>query len=168
MIGPGLVARHELLQWADTTTARSELPRLLRRLVLETGRGLVQPGFPAGEGVATGGWDGTLIATEATPYIPAGLSVWELSVEKSPGAKADRDYKKRDSTPDGSPTQSCTYIAAALRPWVQRQTWAAGRTADGKWKEVRALVLTISRRGWKVRQSHMHGYLKSSGVIHMV
>ena len=68
---------------------------MLRRLILETGRGVLQLGFPAGEGVAAGGWDGTLIAVQARPpYIPDGLSVWELSVEKAVGAKADRDYNK--------------------------------------------------------------------------
>ena len=139
MAGPGLITRQDLLQWADTIPARSELPRLLRRLILETGRGVVQPGFPAGEGVAAGGWDGTLVAADATPYIPAGLSVWELSVEKSVESKANKDYDKRATTPDGSPAQNCTYVAAVLRPWTKRQAWATARTAEGKWKGVRAL-----------------------------
>jgi len=136
---PNLVHRHELLQWANTIAASSELPRLVRRLILETGLGVVQLGFPAGEGVRVGDWDGTLRTTEEAPYIPRGLSVWELSVEKSPGTKADSDYNKRHSTPDGSPTTTCTYVEAILRPWTNRQTWARDRTAEGKWREVRAL-----------------------------
>ena len=138
MNAPNLVNRHDLLQWADTVAASSELPRLVRRLVLETGRGIAQLTLPAGEGVRAGDWDGTLRTTEAAPYIPLGLSVWEVSVEKSPGTKADKDYSKRDNTPDGSSTEDCTYIEVILRPWTKRQAWARERTAEGKWKEVRS------------------------------
>jgi hypothetical protein len=112
---------------------------LVRRLVLETGRSVVQLGFPAGEGVSTGSWDGTVRATEATAFIPNGLSLWELSVDKSPGVKADSDYGKRLTTPDGAPTSDCVYIAVALRRWAKRAEWARQRTAEGRWKEVRVL-----------------------------
>jgi hypothetical protein len=139
MVGLTNVNRHDLLQWAKMITASSELPRLLRRLILETGRGVMQLGFPAGEGVALGGWDGTLVAAEPSPFIPAGLSVWELSVEGAVRAKADADYEKRNATPDGSPTSGCTYVAVALRPWRDRQAWATARRVEGTWKDVRVL-----------------------------
>jgi hypothetical protein len=135
---PGLVDQQELLRWADTVAARTEFPRLLRRLVLETGRGVAQIGVPAGEGTSVGGWDGTVRATEGTAHVPAGLSVWELSVEKSVGTKADKDYAKRLTTPDGSPTSDCTYVAASLRRWAARADWARDRTAEKRWAEVRA------------------------------
>ena len=138
---PWLADQQLLLRWADTLGARSEFPRLLRRLILETGRGVVQLGFPAGEGVAVGGWDGTVRASEATAFVPRGLSLWELSVEKSVGKKADRDYEKRLSTPDGSPTDSCVYVAASLRRWRDRTVWERKRIAEGRWATVRAYGL---------------------------
>lgn len=136
---PGLIDRRGLLNWADWIGARSELPRLIRRLILETGEGILALGFPAGEGVSAGSWDGTVRASQDTPYIPVGLSLWELSVEKSAVTKADRDYAKRDATPDGSPTIDCVYIALALRPWTKRAEWAKEKVGQGRWKEVRAL-----------------------------
>jgi hypothetical protein len=139
MSNPNLISRHDLLQWADTIRARSELPRLVRRLILESGRGVMHLGFPAGEGVAAGSWDGTLRTSEMAPYIPLGLSVWELSVEQSPGTKADKDYNKRATAPDDLPTNKCTYVEVILRPWTKRATWARDRTKEGKWQEVRAL-----------------------------
>jgi len=139
MPAPNLINRNDLLQWANTMAASSELPRLVRRLILETGSGVVQLDFPSGEGVRAGDWDGTLRVTKATPYIPLGLSGWELSVEKSPGVKANRDYAGRDTTPDGSPTNTCTYVELILRPWPGRRNWARERSAEGKWREVRAL-----------------------------
>lgn len=137
MAKPGFVDQQQLLQWADSIGSRSELPRLIRRLILETGRGVVQLGFPAGEGVGTAGWDGTVRATQATEHIPEGLSLWELSVEKSVGKKADRDYDKRAATPDGSPTTDCTYIALSLRRFANRAEWARDKSKQGRWKEVR-------------------------------
>lgn len=83
MARPGLVDQSDLARWAGSREAPGDLPRLIRRLILETGRGVVQLGFPGGEGVATGSWDGTARATEATAFIPAGLSLWELSVKKT-------------------------------------------------------------------------------------
>ena len=138
MPGPGLANRQHLLQWAETLAAQSELPRLVRKLILETGRGVVELGFPAGEGVSAGEWDGTVRATEATPFIPTGLSLWELSVAKGITAKADSDYSKRTSTPDGSPTGDCTYVEVILRPWTQRRDWARKHTAEKRWRQVLA------------------------------
>jgi hypothetical protein len=128
-----------LKQWADTVSARTELPRLIRRLILETGRDVVQLGFPAGEGVSTSGWDGSVRATVSTPFVPAGLSVWELSVNSSPGKKAEEDYAKRSEMPDGSPTEQATYMAVSLRRWSKRGEWALEKVNDSRWASVRAL-----------------------------
>jgi hypothetical protein len=138
---PGFADRNRLSRWADTRQSQGELPRLVRRLILESTPGIVELGMPAGEGVAAGGWDGSVRATAPTAWVPDGLSVWELSVEDRPGAKADNDYSKRTATPDGSPTESCTYVAAILRPWTKRNDWAAAKRGDGKWRDVRAYGL---------------------------
>ncbi len=134
----GLVDQNELRRWADSRGAAADLPRLIRRLILETGRGIVELGFPGGEGIASGGWDGTARATEATAHIPQGLSLWELSVERGVGSKADRDYAKRTATPDGTPTTECTYVAASLRRWGKRREWAQEKRRDARWRDVRA------------------------------
>jgi hypothetical protein len=138
MSRPGLADRQELLRWADSIGSRSELPRLIRKLILETGKGVVELGFPAGEGVGAGDWDGTARATESSAHVPEGLSLWEISVDKRAGKKADEDYPKRTSTPDGTPTSDCTYVAVLLRPWTKRREWARARTEEGRWKQVRA------------------------------
>lgn len=137
MARPGFASRQELLTWADTVPSRTVLPRLVRRLVLETGDGVTALDFPAGEGTAAGGWDGVAQATGDAPYLAAGLSLWELSVNTGANAKAEDDYSKRPTTPDGSPTTDATYCQLILRPWTDRSTFAKGKTAEGRWKEVR-------------------------------
>lgn len=141
MARPGYADRNSLAVWARTREAQSELPRLVRRLILETCQGLVELGMPAGDGVAAGGWDGSVRATAGNAWVPEGLSVWELSVEASPGTKADADYIKRLDTPDGSSTSECTYIELIVRPWAKRFDWARVRRAENKWKDVRAYGL---------------------------
>lgn len=135
---PGFADQKDLLQWADSRAAQADLPRLIRRLILETGSGVVSLGVPAGEGVGTGGWDGVARATGATEHVPKGLSVWELSVHKSPGVKADGDYGKRTASPDGSPTTDCTYVQVSGRRWKDRESWAKDRSDEKRWAEVRA------------------------------
>lgn len=134
---PGFADQKDLLQWADSRAAQADLPRLVRRLILETGSGVVSLGVPAGEGVGTDGWDGVARATEATAHVPKGLSVWELSVNKSPGVKADGDYGKRTASPDGSPTTDCTYVQVSGRRWKDRESWAKDRSDEERWAEVR-------------------------------
>lgn len=138
---PGYIDRNKLQSWADTRPSQSEFPRLVRRLILETTPGLVQLGMPAGDGVAAGDWDGSVRTHKATAWVPEGLSVWELSVNSSPNAKADEDYSKRANTPDATPTADCTYVEAILRPWTARATWASGKRGGNVWGDVRALGL---------------------------
>ncbi|MCU4297172.1 hypothetical protein D3I60_08770 [Brevibacterium permense] len=137
----GYIDRSKLQSWADSRRSQSEFPRLVRRLLLETTPGLVELGVPAGDGVAAGGWDGSVRTTKATAWVPDGLSVWELSVNSSPNTKADEDYSKRADTPDGTPTTDCTYVEAILRPWTGRATWARDKRSDKVWRDVRALGL---------------------------
>lgn len=135
---PGFADQRKLAAWADSTPAKPEFPRLIRRLILETTPGAVDVGMAASEGTSSGGWDGVVRSMEATAFVPEGLSVWELSVKRSVGTKADEDYEKRLETPDGSPTEECVYVAAILRRWTKRDEWARNRSAEGRWKEVRA------------------------------
>ena len=103
MARAGLADRDDLLRWAATVPARTEFPRLIRRLVLETAPDAVQLGFPAGSGVSAGGWDGSVRTIMGNAFVPVGLSVWELSVMEGVTGKADEDYGKRTGTSYGSP-----------------------------------------------------------------
>lgn len=128
----------DLLQRVDAT----QLPRLIRQLVLETTPGLVEVDFPAGPGVYSGGWDGIVRSTEPSPWVPDGLSLWEIAVRKS-GAqtKADDDYGRGTPTPDGSPSESATYVALVVNAWEKRHDWEKDRNAERRWRRVRAFGL---------------------------
>lgn len=141
MSRPGFADRNKLRDWADTKQSQSDFPRLIRRLILETTPGLVELGMPAAEGVAVGKWDGSVRASSSNVWVPDGLSVWELSVNSGANAKAEEDYGKRDSTPDGSPSDQSTYVQAILRVWTDRDDFAKNHSAEKKWRDVRAYGL---------------------------
>lgn len=141
MTGPDPLTRDQLKRWADQAPARTELPRLIRRLIAETTPELAALGMPASEGTSAPGWDGTVKATRHTLWVPAGLSLWEMSINKNASQKASADYEKRLITPDDTPTSAATYVALSLRPWLGREQWAKDRSAEGRWKQVRAYGL---------------------------
>ena len=138
MTRPGFATQLELLRWAGSIPARGGLPRLIRRLVLETGRDVKSVDFPADEGTAAGGWDGVAVVAGDAPFVPDGQTLWELSAGQSTNAKATADYEKRKATPDGRPTSDATYIAVSLRRWRDRRKWATEREKDKRWNAVRA------------------------------
>jgi AIG2-like family len=138
---PGFADQKDLIRWADSLEARSELPRLVRRLILETVPGLTDLSFAAGEGTGVGGWDGVVRTAGGTPFVPSDLSAWEISVDKKTAKKIDADYGKRTTSPDGSPTTDCAYVAVLLRRWTKRREWAVERTKEGRWRSIHAIGL---------------------------
>ena len=135
----GFVDRDDLVQWGRSQGAPADLPDLVRQLILETAPGVVSLGFAAGGGVYFSGWDGTARATGAGLNVPTGLSLWELSTRADVNVKADEDYAKRTTTPDGTPTTEATYVAVSTRTWHDRADWANAKRDDGRWADVQAL-----------------------------
>jgi hypothetical protein len=136
MAGWNTVTREDLLTWANSDGAPGQLPELVRRLVHETAGDRVQAfDFPGGSGVTTGGFDGFVRASVGTPFVPAGPSVWELSVRKDAATKADQDIAKRNSVP-GSPIDQTTYIQVIARPWIKAAAWALGWTTKAPWGRI--------------------------------
>src|SRR6266849_845320 len=134
----GFADRDDLAQWGKAQGAPADLPRLVRRLIVETAPGLVSLGFAAGVGVYGSDWDGTARASAATVKVPGGLSLWELSTRGDVNRKADDDYGKRTAIPDGTPTSEAAYVAVSTRTWQDRDDWARAKAQEGRWREVRA------------------------------
>lgn len=134
------IGRDDLLRAAGSAGFDMTFPLLVRRLIAETGDGVADSDMPGGSGVAGGGFDGVVTATGGTPFVPSGVSVWELSVGGGQ-TKADGDYNKRTTGPNARPSSDVTYVQAILMRWTKAATWARQRTREGLWKEVRAYNL---------------------------
>ena len=130
----------DIHDWADRhISARHRLPALVRRLICSTSNWLTRLDFPAHESAERPGADGELEATEATPWIPAGRSLWELGTSRVPITKANADYRKRtEQTPEALRLDS-TFVFVSSRRWPKKAEWEARTNEEGRWKEVRAL-----------------------------
>ncbi len=141
VVSVGLVQRHHIRSWADQADSRYGLAELVLRLVEETAGGEVDAEFALDEGADIDGFDGTARADIGSRWVPDGRSVWEISTEQSVGTKASRDYNNRVAAQEGWNTAETIYVAVSLRTWKLRDRWAAERTAERRWRAVRALGL---------------------------
>jgi hypothetical protein len=133
-----LVDATDLASWANRLDSQSRLPQVVRRLVHATVARVLRIGFPAGEGVQAGGWDGIIKADKVNAFVPDGICVWEMGANRDVKGKADSDYVKRLKNPlDVDPAHS-TFIFVTPRKWGTKAEWATSKKADGVWLDVRA------------------------------
>lgn len=152
------ITANQIEAWGMRKThARDLLPVLVRRLVHDTGRELQHLDFPGFDNAQRHGFDGQVLAGAAALKVPAGLSVWEVSVAREPQKKAERDYKARlDKLPQTQQAES-TYVFVTTWNWDGKDDWVKRKNALGEWKEVRAydasdleqwLETTVGPRIW--------------------
>ncbi len=125
-------------QWADRHECRSNLPILVRRLIRETTSSLVSLRFPGNEAVDLSGLDGQAECEDATTWVPAGRSVWEMGCNQDPRAKADADYIKRTGETPQPDRQSTGYLFVTPRRWNGKEAWLTEKRAEGDWAAVEA------------------------------
>lgn len=135
---PTIVTGSDLKDWASRRDAQSQLPRLVRRLILATAENVTRLDFAADEGVHLGGWDGIAECPGGGTFVPAGLSVWELGATGDSKGKADSDYKKRRSNPGEVSPSDATFVFVTPRRWGGKTAWAKKKRTEGYWKDVRA------------------------------
>jgi hypothetical protein len=133
-----LVDATDLTSWANRRDAQELLPRVLRRLVHATVRRALRVGFPAGDAVQLAGWDGIVAVEEGTPFVPHGVSAWELGVNRDVKGKADKDYETRGGNPRGIDPATSTFVFVTPRLWMGKAEWVVTRQGEGIWREVRA------------------------------
>lgn len=135
---PHLADALAVQQWADRVEARTDFPRLVRRLIRQTNDQVVSLEMRAAEGAGFRGYDGRVDASRATPFVPGGSSVWELGVGEDPGAKAEEDYKKRTNDSLGIDKSKTTFVFVTARRWAGKTAWGEGKRAEGDWANVEA------------------------------
>lgn len=128
----------DIVSWANRRDAQGNFPQLIRRLVHASAIRVLRAGFRAGEGVSLGGWDGIVEVETGNAFVPDGLSSWELSTEKSVGAKANEDYDKRTNKPLGIEISQSSFVFVTARRWSKKDAWVAEKKKESLWRDVRA------------------------------
>ena len=137
-----ITATH-IATWANTQQRHCQetLPELVGRLILaHTANDVDEFGFPSGDSVATGGWDGRLKTPVTFPFFPNGASGWEIGTEKSAESKASGDYTKRVIDPLGMIAADTTFVFVTPRAFPKRNAWQTTKKALGDWKDVRVIA----------------------------
>jgi len=116
------------------------LPELIRRLILATASTVDEIEFPSGDSISHSSWDGRLKTPVASPLFPTGTSAWEIGTERSPGKKAEEDYKKRTAKPLGFVKKDTVFVFVTPRAWPGRLKWQNEKRAEGVWKDVRVIA----------------------------
>ena len=134
------VTRDDLRRWASSAGSAEALPRLVRSLIAETEPSAEWIDMPAGTAVASSGWDGVVRCAHGNRFVPAGLSVWELSIKQNDShGKAGRDYDKRvEKTPCAERT-GMAYVAVVCAPWTKARHFEQARSSSGDFRQVKAL-----------------------------
>jgi excisionase family DNA binding protein len=138
-IGPELIDASQLNEWARTASreAQSTFPELMRRLLAST-PGVTDISIRAGDGISAPGWDGRATCAGVS-FLPDGALCFEFGTGEQPKLKADADYEKRRDDPLGiDPRKSC-FVFVTPRRWTGAASWAAERSKDGVFGDVRAL-----------------------------
>src|SRR6266536_3185194 len=130
---PHLASAEDIEAWAERVIeARTQFPRLIRRLIRQTNDQVTTLSMRADMGAGVPGYDGIVEASRATPFVPAGRSVWELGTGGDPLDKANRDYRKRTDDPLGEDMASTKFVFVTSRRWPEGEAWAERRRAEGK------------------------------------
>lgn len=116
------ISEQQLEEFAAKEPAKGLLPELVRRLIQASADGVGDVRFPSGESTFRPGADGLLQAMGSPPYVPAGVSLWELSTEKQPHRKAKDDIEKRSKSDARDvyldhKRADIIYVALSLRRW---------------------------------------------------
>lgn len=132
------ITAEDLSEWARRYEAASILPELVRRLLLAT-EYVAQIEMRSGAGVRLPGYDGVVAARMASPFCPAGASVWELSTADQPEKKATRDILKREKFPLEISAPETTYVVVTALRFPRKQPWVAEQVRRGLWRGVKVI-----------------------------
>lgn len=131
----------DIARWAETSRARAVLPVLIRRLVYSVAPDARTVDFPGHDAGQRPGWDGRVDAPRPNPWVPEGLSGWELSVSADLQGKPTADITERGKL-TAAERRSTVFIFATARNWPGKDAWAAKQREAGNWRDVRAFDAT--------------------------
>lgn len=138
MPGPHLLSADDLVAWADSIDAESGLPELMCKLIRLDSISPTRIGARTGKGIHLAGADIEVSTEFESNHVPKGLSVWELSTNKSPAEKAEADFVKATGDIPEERRQEFTFVGVTLRRWAGKNDWIKSKSGAG-WRGVRYL-----------------------------
>lgn len=151
--------------WASRNiSARSRLSVFLRTLVNSTNSYLKKVDFPGNDDAQRSGWDGFIEATQASQWVPEGLSGWEFGTNQEITSKANHDFSKDVEVVSKDHREKITFIFVTPRHWPGKTAWIKTQKTKNEWKNVRAydssdleqwLEQSIAGQTWFANETHI-------------
>ena len=140
-----ILTEEKLDTHADYAETSGILPELIFRLITVTVQNPREFRIPFGGSVGQGGLDCLLSSPIAIdPFIPEGVSYWELGRGGSPQDKATADFRKRTESTSEDERRDSTFVFVTPRSashcWSldQQKTWLNNRKDKG-WRAIRII-----------------------------
>jgi len=134
-----LISADKIKDWAKGISAKHDIGWLLRRLIKETCPGWTRVDMQDGSQMYLGGYDGIVDCEGYKTFVPVGHSVWEVSVRKDVGGKANEAYTLRTAHPKGEDKRRTAYVSVTARVWSNRDEWKGLKDTEDEWRSVLAL-----------------------------
>jgi hypothetical protein len=132
----------DLDAWARTHTSRTALSEMVSALIRASVPDPSYIHFPKGDAADIPGYDGSLVATGAPPYVPEGQSVWELGTDADYLGKANDEFERRSKAPGEFDPKETTFVFVTPRTWK-------GTSRKKPKKKKKATKAKKKRRGQK-------------------
>ncbi len=116
------------------------LPILIRKLVRQENKHLIEFDFPGGNNSQRHGNDGFTHAREGTKFVPEGRTIWEFGTSKNANKKAESDFTSRtkDKSKDSREGRSKqTFVFVTPMNWPSCKSWVNLKNDEKEFKEVR-------------------------------
>lgn len=129
-----IIQTSNLESWAGLAVANTKFPYYVRALICA----VIRPEklrMPFGDAVWLPGFDGELVNSEDSRFVPTGKSVWEVGTGDDYMGKANDDFKKR-VVKDAETT--FVFVTPMIWEKKSKDEWI-GKRLDKGWKDVRVI-----------------------------
>ena len=141
-----IITSDDLSRYADTIDSQGVIPELINHLIRLSVSDLIDCRIPYGDAVNQPGLDGIVNCKNGyLPFVPDGISYWEIGVGKGPQRKATNDFRKRTDTLNDSDRANSTFVfvtprSASANGWTEpKQTTWINERRDKGWKQIRII-----------------------------
>lgn len=144
------ITRQKIESYVDNNKqkCRGLIPELVYTLIATTANKDYLEKFylPYGDDISLKGFDGIVSYNQNHPYIPKGLSVWEIGTNKDPKRKFDEDFSKAkeklSKLSQDVDIHDVTYVAVFPRTisYQNKENWIRQKKKEGsEFKDIRII-----------------------------
>ena len=133
------ISESHIQTWANSAVGPNRLPSLIYRLINETTPNLIEIEVPEGTAINSGGVDGAVKNSVATPWVPQGNSYWEFSGAKEIESKVRKDFLKRKVEYSPSDQKSSSFIFVTSQRWNNKGVLESELNENSSWNYVKLL-----------------------------